>query len=102
MTGDWRLTIRAAALLVAAFTAAPAGASLTAAPRLAAAYDTILAAKFDQVPAQLARTCPPAPRPACQALEAVSVWWQIQLNPESHALDARLNDLAQTAIAASE
>src|SRR5262249_14012639 len=82
--------------------APPAAASLTAAPRLAAVYDTILAAKFDQVPAQLARTCPPAPKPACETLAAVSVWWEILLDPESRALDGRLNDLADAAIATSE
>ncbi|MBI3400582.1 MAG: hypothetical protein HY048_04100 [Acidobacteria bacterium] len=82
--------------------AAPAhAAGLTEAPRLAAVYDTILRAQFADVDAQLARTCPPAPREACQELVVVSLWWQILLNPESRALDQKLNAAAATAIAAS-
>jgi len=60
---------------------ASAGAALTEGPRLAAVYDTILAAKFDRVAAQLKDACPPAPPEACQALSVVSLWWQILINP---------------------
>jgi hypothetical protein len=77
-------------------------AALTEGPRLAAVYDTILAARFDAAAVQLERTCPPAPEAACQVLGVVSVWWQILLNPDSRSLDATLNRHAAAAIAASE
>ena len=93
--------LRLVAVFVA-LTPAVAYANLTEAPRLAAVYDTILSARFDQVHAQLASTCPPAPVEACKALAAVSVWWQIQLDPSNRDLDARLNELASAAIAAAE
>ena len=87
------------AVLIAVFvTAAAAGGGLTEAPRVAAAYDAILGAQFDRADAQLATTCPPAPAEACAALRAESVWWQIQIDPESKALDQRLETLAAAAI----
>ena len=92
--------LAASALLLAC--ASPAYAALTEAPRLAAVYDTILNARFDQADAQLKQACPPAPEGACQALRLVSLWWQIQLNPESRALDSRFIDLARSTIAANE
>lgn len=82
--------------------ASPASAALTEAPRLAAVYDTILSARFDQADVQLKQACPPAPEGACQALRVVSLWWQIQINPESRALDSRFADLARSTIAANE
>lgn len=81
---------------------APAAGALTEGSRLSAVYDTILQARFDQVEAQLKQACPPAPAEACQALRVVSAWWQIQINPESKDLDARLNELAASSISASE
>ena len=104
VAGGWWLVAREwwlAAGVTLAF-AAPARAGLTEGPRLAAVYDTILSARFTDVEAQLARTCPPAPREACLELVAVSLWWQIQINPESRALDQPLNAAAAAAIAASE
>lgn len=91
--------LAAAAILALA---TPAHAGLTEAPRLAAVYDTILGARFADVEAQLARTCPPAPREACQELGVVSLWWQILLNPESRALDQKLNAAAAASIASSD
>jgi tetratricopeptide (TPR) repeat protein len=79
-----------------------AAVELTGGPQLAAVYDTILDAHFDQVEPQLARACPPAPVEACASMRAVAAWWEIQLNPESRALDARFNALAESAISASE
>jgi Tfp pilus assembly protein PilF len=99
-TVDCRLTTTA--LLFLLLSSLPVFASLTAGPRLAAVYDTILSAHFDQVDAQLARTCPPAPDEACQSMRVVAAWWEILLNPESRRLDARFNALAASAIAASE
>jgi hypothetical protein len=80
----------------------PARAALTNAAQLAAAYDRILDARFDQADAQLARACPPAPAEACQDLRLVALWWQILLNPETRALDDRFERAAGAAIAASE
>ncbi|HEX7606062.1 MAG TPA: tetratricopeptide repeat protein [Usitatibacter sp.] len=80
----------------------PAGATLTGGARLAAVYDEILAARFDQADRRLKDACPPAPEEACLALRAVSVWWQILLNPQSRRLDDRLNERADAAIAAAD
>jgi tetratricopeptide (TPR) repeat protein len=80
----------------------PASAALTEGPRLAAVYDAILDARFDQADARLKEACPPAPEGACQALGLVSLWWQIQINPESRLLDARFSNLAASTIAAND
>src|SRR5438105_11908151 len=82
--------------------ATPATASLTEAPRLAAIYDTILDARFDQADARLKQACPPAPDAACQTLRVVSLWWQIQIDPEGRLLDRPFNDLAASTIIANE
>jgi hypothetical protein len=81
--------------------AVPAHGALTAGARLSAIYDTILAARFDDARAQLAGACPPAPPEACQALEVVAVWWEIQLDPNNRRLDARLEQAAASSIAAA-
>ncbi len=98
--GGWGLVAGASVLLLTCAT--PARASLTEAPRLAAIYDTILDARFDQVDARVKQACPPAPDGACQALRVVSLGWQIQINPESRLLDQRFNDLAASTISANE
>jgi tetratricopeptide (TPR) repeat protein len=100
-TDDWRLTT-AATLLLILFVAVPARAALTEGRRLAAVYDTILSARFDEVESQIRQTCPPAPVEACQSLRVVAAWWEILINPESRALDARFNELAASSIAMSE
>jgi hypothetical protein len=82
--------------------ATPAGAALTEGPRLAAIYDTILDARFEQVDPLLNQACPPAPDGACQVLRVVSLWWQIQINPESRLLDQRFQELAASTIKANE
>jgi hypothetical protein len=83
-------------------TGAAPNPALTAAPRLAAVYDAILDARFDQVDAGLGQACPPAPVGACQVLRVVSLWWQIQINPESRRLDQQFSDLAASVISANE
>src|SRR5688572_547842 len=75
---------------------------LTAAAEIGRAYDAIFDARFAEVPALLARTCGPAPREACQLLEAVSLWWQIQLDPYNRTRDARFESRVEAAIAALE
>ncbi len=88
----------ALALLVAT----PSDAALTEAARLVAIYDAILDARFDRVDAALKGACPPAPGEACSALAAVSLYWQILLDPESRRFDGRLNEVAAAAVAASQ
>jgi tetratricopeptide (TPR) repeat protein len=75
---------------------------LTAAPELARAYDAVLDARFADVPSLLARTCGPAPKAACQLLEAVSLWWQIQLDPFNQSRDEAFQSRVEAAIAAAE
>src|SRR3982074_2681144 len=88
--------------LLARRAAAPASAALTGGARLSRVYDTILQARFDQVDAQLEETCPPAPEEACRSMRVVSAWWQILLDPENRAADARFNELAAASDAAND
>ncbi len=94
-----RALLLASVLLLAS--AVPAGAALTDATRLAAIYDTILAAKFDEAAASIARACPPAPREACLDLAGVLTWWRIQIDPDDRSLDDRLQDETRAAIEAA-
>jgi hypothetical protein len=103
-TGGWQLGARGwglgtGCLAVALIPAPPAHSGLSEGPRLAAVYDSMLDARFDRIDEQLAATCPPAPAEACAALRPEAVWWQILVEPDSRALDARLNALAAAAIA---
>ena len=75
---------------------------ITAATVVARAYDLILNADFDGLAKALPSTCPPAPPVACMGLEALSLWWQIQLDPESKALDAAFLGKVNAAIAEAE
>ena len=75
---------------------------ITAAPVVARVYDLILDADFDRLKAGLPAACGPAPRAACLGLEALSLWWQIQIDPDSRALDAAFLDKTNQAIAEAE
>ena len=87
---------------------------LTGAPILAAAYDAIFDARFDEVPALLGRSCAPAgstsapgrggypPAQACQLLDVVAIWWRIQLDPNDRSRDDEFRMRADAAIAAVE
>ena len=99
--GRVRLAV-AAALLSGLLVAAAAAQELTGATQLRRVYDGIFDARFEEVPQLLARTCPPAPSEACQLLDAVSVWWQIQLDPASVARDAQFQSRIDAAIASAE
>jgi tetratricopeptide (TPR) repeat protein len=79
----------------------PPSKGLTEAPRLAAIYDTILRARFDEARLQLARACPPAPAPACDALREVALWWEIQQDLSSRTLDTRMDAATTAGIAAA-
>ena len=87
-------------VLAAGSTGAISG--LTEAARLSAIYDVILAGDVAGARAQIASACPPAPAEACQALTAVATWWEIQIDPNSRALDRLLEDQSAAAIAAAE
>jgi hypothetical protein len=91
-------------LLILLLSIVPAAAQtgLTAAPQVARAYDLILDADFDQLKQILPATCPPAPRVACLGLEALSLWWQIQLDLESRHLDAGFLSATEAAIREAE
>ncbi len=75
---------------------------LTNAAGVARLYDTILNADFEALPVSLAATCPPAPPEVCRVLQAVGVWWRIQLDPASRALDPTFRDQVNAAISAGE
>jgi hypothetical protein len=93
-----------AALLVigtAVQSSPPPRGDVTAAPLIAEAYDTILDADFAALPAQLAEVCGPAPREVCRMLDALGLWWQIVLEPETRARDAAFERLVDEAIAAA-
>lgn len=72
---------------------------LTAVPAVARAYDAVLNAEFDRMPEVLTETCGPAPRAACLDLTALSTWWDILLDPQSRALDARFSAEVEAAMA---
>jgi len=90
------------------------GPRLTAAPQLAAAYDAIFDARFDDVPELLTAACHTsgtptpssgkpvqyAPPEACQLLEVVATWWRIQLDPNNRSRDEEFRTRADAAVAA--
>ncbi len=80
---------------------APAEAAITNAAAVSAIYGRILNAEFDQASA-LISTCDGIPREACSVLEATRVWWRIQLDPYSRALDGEFSKKIDAAIAACE
>jgi hypothetical protein len=79
----------------------PAVRGLSHGPALARAYDAILDAEFDQVAPLMADACDDVPE-WCAVMEAVSLWWQIALEPESERFDARFSRAAENAIAVTE
>jgi hypothetical protein len=86
------------AISTAAAQSPPAEPGITAAPVIAHAYDLILDANFDALNSVLPSTCPPAPAVACRGLEALSLWWQIQLDLRNRSLDATFVAAADRAI----
>ena len=105
------MTMRAGAatLLLAALAVHPGGnrpaqaaAQLRGADGLVRAYDAILEARFDQVEAELRKACPPAPLEACEVMTATALWWRIQMDPASVALDDEFSDAVDHSIASAE
>ncbi len=81
---------------------APSAGELRGVDGLVRAYDFILDARFDQVEPELRKACGPAPREACDVLAATALWWRIQLDPDSTALDDEFSTLVDRAINATE
>jgi tetratricopeptide (TPR) repeat protein len=97
--------VRTAGLALSALLGAWLSASavpLSETARLAPIYDLILDARFDDAAAEIARACPPAPPVTCQLLDVTSLWWRIQLDPDSTALDPTFATRVDAAIAAAE
>ncbi len=97
----------AAATLLLAASAGAQTKGLTAGPQLVRIYDAIFDAQFDQVPALLTQSCgslseTSAPREACELLEVVSLWWQIQLDPKNRVHDDQFRTQADAVITAIE
>jgi tetratricopeptide (TPR) repeat protein len=92
----------ASALLSGVLISPAAAQELTGQSQLRRVYDAIFDARFDEVPQLLARTCPPAPAEACQLLDAVGVWWQIQLDPASLGHDTQFQSRIDAAIASAD
>jgi tetratricopeptide (TPR) repeat protein len=69
---------------------------------LVRAYNLILDGRFLTLDAELRRACGPAPLEACQVLEATGLWWRIQLDPDSRALDDEFSASVDRAISSTE
>jgi tetratricopeptide (TPR) repeat protein len=107
-TVRWCTCAVALFLLAVPGIASPQTTGLTAGPLLVRVYDAIFDARFDQVAALLTQTCgpagakPAAPPEACQLLEVVSLWWQIQLDPKNRVHDDQFRSKSDAVIAAIE
>jgi len=111
-----RLAAVAAAWLLITAPVNAQTSGLTDGPELARVYDAIFDARFDEVPALLDQTCEPsadlpaavrgakatAPAEACQLLDVVSLWWQIQLDPKNRVHDEQFRTRVDSVIAAIE
>jgi hypothetical protein len=93
-----RRLLFAAVFTVAAIPVSAAQQGITAAETVAHAYDRILDADFDGFKKVLPSTCPPAPLVACRGLEALNLWWQIQLDLNDRSLDPAFVAAAERAI----
>jgi tetratricopeptide (TPR) repeat protein len=78
------------------------GSDLRGEDALVRVYDSILEARFDQVDGELRRACGPAPVEACNVLDATALWWRIQLDPDSRALDTEFSTAVERAIRTTE
>ena len=68
---------------------------------LAHTYDAILDADFDTATVRMAGTCETAPE-WCAVMEAVSLWWQIALDPNSRRLDVPFERAVAQAVALTD
>lgn len=92
----------AALILLVALPTSTHGAGLTSPEPLIKAYDLILEARFDEAQQQLKSACPPAPRPACDVIAAVSDYWRLLLDPDETGRDRALLERINAAIASAE
>ena len=97
--GRWfRLAAAGLLLLLPGATWTPAaGAPLRGLATIQRIYGLILDADFDAAAAAI-RACEGTPREACGVLDATRLWWQIQLDPESTAIDAAFERAVDAAI----
>jgi tetratricopeptide (TPR) repeat protein len=96
------LSLAALVSTASAVSQTPSSRELRGGDALARAYHTILDARFNALDAELRRTCGPAPQEACDVLAATALWWRIQLDPESRALDEAFAKAVEQAIASNE
>jgi tetratricopeptide (TPR) repeat protein len=99
MTGRPGLWLAALLLCACPQTAA---ADLTSPEPLTAAYDLILDARFDEAERQIAKACPPAPRPGCDVLRAVAGYWRLLQDPDATQGDAAVLARIDASIASTE
>lgn len=71
---------------------------LTGGAQVSSTYDVIMDARFTELPARLAETCPPAPPEVCALLSIVATWWQIQLDPHNRSRDEAFQKQADNVI----
>jgi hypothetical protein len=74
---------------------------LTSPAEIARTYDAILDADFAALPVRVGVLCGTAPAEICRMLEALSLWWQIALEPESRLRDVTFDRVAGEAIDAA-
>lgn len=99
----WLALVVGAVLLAAG--APPASGQtrgLTSAPALTRVCDDIVDGRFETAAVDLKQACGAAPPVACTMLEAVSVWWQIRIDPDSRTLDAAFQSKVNAAIQAAD
>ena len=78
----------ALALIVEVDSPVRATSGLTGLAGLTLAYGALLDAHFDRAADVLRTACGPAPREACDVLEATGLWWQILLDTRDTSRDA--------------
>jgi len=112
----WPAGLAILLFLVSIASGAAQGSRLTGGPQLAAAYDAIFDARFDDVPELLTAACGSAGTPArssgrsaqhappeaCQLLEVVAVWWRIQIDVNNRSRDEEFRARVDESIAAIE
>lgn len=105
MTAQARLTlialIVACALGTVSGRTATAVRGLTQPAALSDTYDAILDADFAAVDARMAPACTQAPV-WCDVLEAVAIWWRIELDPDDKTHDAQFSQAVEQAIVNAE
>jgi tetratricopeptide (TPR) repeat protein len=90
--------ILAVALILEVDAPVKATPGLTGLDGLKVAYEAMLNARFEQTGEALRDACGPAPREACEVLDATSLWWQILLDPRDTARDAAFQRQVNQAI----